>query len=78
MLFSTFSPKQKLVLKWWSLPEYKNFDALICTQPSSVTALSEAVKHSACLSALSAGQWQAFKILPLLSAVKPLLRQNVI
>ena len=30
MLFSTFSQKQKLVLKWWSLPEYKNFDALIC------------------------------------------------
>ncbi len=30
MSFDTFSPKQKLVLQWWALPEYQNYDAVIC------------------------------------------------
>ena len=30
MLLNAFSKKQKLVLQWWNLPDYRNFDALIC------------------------------------------------
>ncbi len=30
MRFSRFSPKQKLCLKWWAMPELRQYDALIC------------------------------------------------
>ena len=30
MQFNSFSAKQKLALRWWILPEYSNFDAIIC------------------------------------------------
>ena len=28
--FKPFSPKQKLALRWWALPQYQNYDAIIC------------------------------------------------
>lgn len=30
MTFKTFSEKQKLALRWWTMPIYKNYDAIIC------------------------------------------------
>ncbi len=30
MQISPFSPKQKLVLHWWSSPKYQHYDAIIC------------------------------------------------
>ena len=28
--FKPFSPKQKLALRWWALPQYQDYDAIIC------------------------------------------------
>ena len=28
--FKPFSPKQKLALRWWALPQYRDYDAIIC------------------------------------------------
>lgn len=30
MKIKSFSPKQKLALNWWTKPEFKNYDAIIC------------------------------------------------
>lgn len=30
MRFSRFSPKQRLALRWWAMPEYRDRDAVIC------------------------------------------------
>ncbi len=30
MLFNSFSRKQRLALQWWALPEYRQYDAIIC------------------------------------------------
>lgn len=30
MKFANFSPKQKIALRWWALPAYSQYDAIIC------------------------------------------------
>ncbi|MBR1555897.1 MAG: PBSX family phage terminase large subunit [Oscillospiraceae bacterium] len=30
MIFDAFSPKQRLALQWWALPDYHHHDAIIC------------------------------------------------
>ena len=30
MEFNSFSPKQLTVLRWWMMPQYQNYDAIIC------------------------------------------------
>lgn len=64
--FKPFSPKQKLALRWWALPQYQNYDAIIC---------DGAVRSgkTVCMS-LGFVCWATtcFKAQPLLSAEKPL------
>ena len=30
MEFNSFSPKQRTVLRWWMMPQYQDYDAIIC------------------------------------------------
>ena len=65
--FKPFSPKQKLALRWWALPQYRDYDAIICD------GAVRSGKPSVCRWDLSVGQPLAFKAQPLHSAEKPLL-----